>query len=77
MCLTKGGNLEKQLGIAAYWIGITSTAIALIMRALAWVGILGVAPGIGGGGIIHYPIGPSSKRLVSFFSWRLPVLPSP
>ena len=54
MCLTKGGNLEKQLGTAAYWIAIASTAIALIMRALALVGILAVQPGIGGGK--YYPL---------------------
>lgn len=50
----KGGNLEKQLGPAAYWIAIASTGIALIMRALALVGILAVEPGIRGGR--YYPL---------------------
>jgi hypothetical protein len=31
--------LEKHLATAAYWIGILSTAIALIMRLLALMGI--------------------------------------
>lgn len=31
--------MEKQISSAAYWIGIISTAIALITRALATIGI--------------------------------------
>jgi hypothetical protein len=31
--------MEKQLAIVAYWIGILSTAIAVITRGLAIVGI--------------------------------------
>jgi hypothetical protein len=30
--------LEKQLATAAYWIGVVSTALALIMRGLAVLG---------------------------------------
>jgi hypothetical protein len=45
----QGGNVEKQLATAAYWIGIVSTVLALIMRMLAWVGVLAVEPGIRGG----------------------------
>jgi hypothetical protein len=32
-------KLEKQLSIAAYWIGIVSTVLALILRGLAVLGI--------------------------------------
>jgi hypothetical protein len=32
--------LEKPLATLAYWIGILSTAIAVIMRLLAWLGVL-------------------------------------
>ncbi len=46
--------MGKQLTISAFWIGIVSTAIALIMRALNWVGILAVEPGIRGGK--YYPL---------------------
>ena len=46
--------MEKQIATAAFWIGIVSTVIALIMRALAWVGILAVEPGIQGGK--YYPL---------------------
>jgi hypothetical protein len=31
--------LEKQLSTAAYWIGVVSTVLALILRALAALGI--------------------------------------
>jgi hypothetical protein len=31
--------LEKQISLAAYWIGIISTVIAVIMRGLAVVGV--------------------------------------
>jgi len=31
--------LEKQLAIVTYWIGVASTAVAVIMRALALLGI--------------------------------------
>jgi hypothetical protein len=31
--------LEKQLATVAYWIGIASTAVALIMRGLAVLGV--------------------------------------
>jgi hypothetical protein len=31
--------LEKQLSIAAYWIAIVSTVLALILRGLAVLGI--------------------------------------
>jgi hypothetical protein len=48
-CLTKGGNLEKRLSTTAFWIAIASTAVALITRSLALVGILAVEPGIRGG----------------------------
>jgi hypothetical protein len=39
--------LEKQLCTAAYWIGIVSTVLALITRALAAIGVfvLPVTPG--------------------------------
>jgi len=32
-------NLEKQLSMAAYWTGIVSTVLALILRGLAVLGI--------------------------------------
>ncbi len=32
-------NLEKQLTMAAYWTGIVSTVLALILRGLAVLGI--------------------------------------
>jgi hypothetical protein len=32
-------NLEKQLFKTAYWIGIISTALALITRGLATIGV--------------------------------------
>jgi hypothetical protein len=32
-------NLEKQIATIAYWIGIVSTALAIIMRGLAVLGI--------------------------------------
>jgi len=32
-------NVEKQLSIAAYWIGIVSTVLALFLRGLALLGI--------------------------------------
>jgi len=32
-------NLEKQLSMAAYWIGIVSTVLALILRGLAVLGV--------------------------------------
>jgi hypothetical protein len=35
----KGGNVEKQLATAAYWLGILSTVVALIMRGLAALGV--------------------------------------
>ena len=31
--------MEKQLGTAAFWFGIVSTLIALVMRGLAVMGI--------------------------------------
>jgi hypothetical protein len=34
--------MEKQLGIAAYWLGFISTVLALITRALAMVGVWGL-----------------------------------
>ena len=40
----KGGTLEKQLAIGAYWIGILCAAIALILRSLAVVGIYALSP---------------------------------
>ena len=40
-------GMEKQLTIAAYWIGIASTVVALITRALATLGML-VFPAMGG-----------------------------
>jgi hypothetical protein len=36
-------NMEKQLTIAAYWVGIASTVVALITRALAMFGIVALA----------------------------------
>ncbi|MFZ0395000.1 MAG: hypothetical protein WCF17_11765 [Terracidiphilus sp.] len=41
--------MGKQLATASYWVGVVSTVIALIMRALAWVGVLAIEPGIRGG----------------------------
>lgn len=35
--------MEKKLATAAFWIGILSTAVALVMRGLALVGIPAVA----------------------------------
>lgn len=32
--------MEKQLSAAAYWIGLASTVIALILRGLAVLGIV-------------------------------------
>jgi len=32
-------NLEKKLSIVAYWIGIVSTVLAIILRGLAVLGI--------------------------------------
>jgi hypothetical protein len=43
--------LEKQLATAAYWIGVVSTALALIMRVLAVLGVFVNSPTGGGGGI--------------------------
>lgn len=37
--INRGMNMEKQLGNAAYWIGILSTVIALITRLLAAAGV--------------------------------------
>ena len=31
--------MEKQLATAAYWIGVLSTALALILRGLAVLGV--------------------------------------
>ena len=39
--------MEKQLTIVAYWIGIGSTAVALVTRALATLGMV-VFPAMGG-----------------------------
>jgi hypothetical protein len=39
--------LEKQLATAAYWIGILSTVIALIMRGLAVMGMFAFSPTVG------------------------------
>jgi hypothetical protein len=41
--------MEKQLATAAYWIGIVSTVIALIMRGLALVGLFAYRPAVVGG----------------------------
>ncbi|MGA8271326.1 MAG: hypothetical protein WB919_07175 [Candidatus Sulfotelmatobacter sp.] len=41
--------MEKQIGNAAYWIGIVCTVVAVAMRALAVVGIGGVS--MTGGGV--------------------------
>jgi hypothetical protein len=32
-------NMEKQLCTVAYWLGIASTVVALITRALAMIGV--------------------------------------
>jgi hypothetical protein len=32
--------LEKLLATASYWIGVLSAAVALVMRLLAWLGVL-------------------------------------
>lgn len=39
MKFAKGGNVEKQLAATAYWIGVLSTVVALIMRGLAVLGV--------------------------------------
>jgi hypothetical protein len=31
--------MERQLATAAYWVGVSSTALALIMRGLAVLGV--------------------------------------
>ncbi|MGB6691866.1 MAG: hypothetical protein WBE76_28830 [Terracidiphilus sp.] len=41
--------MEKQLATAAYWIGIVSTILALIMRGLALVGIFAFSGAVVGG----------------------------
>ena len=38
--------MEKQLATAAYWIGLLSTLIALVMRLLALLGVLVYNPGV-------------------------------
>lgn len=38
--------MEKQLATAAYWIGILSTVLALIMRGLALLGIFAYSPAV-------------------------------
>ena len=38
--------MEKQLATAAYWAGIVSTVLALIMRGLALLGIYAFSPGV-------------------------------
>jgi hypothetical protein len=40
--------VEKQLAIAAYWIGIVSTVLALIMRGFALLGIFAYSPAVVG-----------------------------
>jgi hypothetical protein len=40
-------NMEKQLGTIAYWIGLLSTAIALITRLLAAIGVFVFTPSAG------------------------------
>ncbi len=42
-----GGTLEKQLGTAAYWIGILCTVVALVMRGLALAGVYSYSPTVG------------------------------
>jgi hypothetical protein len=37
--------MEKQLTIAAYWVGIASTGFALVTRALAILGMFTTSPG--------------------------------
>ena len=39
--------MEKQLTTAAYWIGILSTILALIMRGLAVLGVFVFSPTAG------------------------------
>jgi hypothetical protein len=39
--------LEKQLATTAYWIGILSTVLALIMRGLAVIGMFAFSPTVG------------------------------
>ena len=46
--------MEKQLTIAAYWIGLVSTAVAIIMRGLAVFGVSAFAPSAGGGVQLSY-----------------------
>jgi hypothetical protein len=42
--LKKGDTLVKQIATAAYWIGILSAVVALIMRGLALVGVFTFSP---------------------------------
>ena len=37
--------MERQLATTAYWVGILSTAIALVMRLLALMGMFAYSPG--------------------------------
>lgn len=41
--------MEKQLATAAYWIGILSTTVALVMRGLAMLGVFAYSPAVMGG----------------------------
>lgn len=44
--------MEKQVATAAYWIGLLSTALAVIMRGLAVVGVFVIPYTVGEGGKI-------------------------
>ena len=45
--------MEKQIAIAAYWIGILSSLVALVMRGFALMGMFTFSPRIGGNPISY------------------------
>jgi len=52
--LSQGENMEKQLSVLGYWLGLISTVLALIFRFLTALNMTPPFLGVPGGSAISY-----------------------